>query len=124
MRTGFRRYVLNALMLTVLIMSTGSCGAPSSASEQGSASPAESFAAEPDTQAAPFVPPDFSKPFDGIKQAYGTRYVLTILWDPEYPEKYNIEEDRPSRDIVENMLFGPKPSVRDYFWRTQVGYSR
>lgn len=50
------------------------------------------------------------KPAFDLKPVFGKRKVLTILWDPKRPT-----DPAPSRSAVENALFGPRPSVRDYF---------
>ena len=54
--------------------------------------------------------PDINQPFDGLKPTTGTRQVLTILWDP-----HRVDHPRPSRQAVEDLLFGDGPSVRNYF---------
>jgi M6 family metalloprotease-like protein len=54
--------------------------------------------------------PDMTIPFDNLKPVTGDRPLLVICWDPKRPE-------HPAPDIndVKNLIFGPTPSVRDYF---------
>lgn len=59
---------------------------------------------------------DLSRPRFGITPALGTRKLLAILWDPHRPE-----HPAPARTTIENVLFGPKPSVADYFLENSGG---
>ncbi|MCB0167700.1 MAG: hypothetical protein KDI79_25970, partial [Anaerolineae bacterium] len=60
--------------------------------------------------------PDLSKPFYGLQPVVGQRKVLVILWDPHRPD-----HPAPSKSAVENLIFGPRPSVRDYFLENSGG---
>jgi M6 family metalloprotease-like protein len=60
--------------------------------------------------------PDLSKPFYSLKPVIGKRKVLVILWDPHRPE-----HPAPAKSAVENLIFGPNPSVRDYFLENSGG---
>ncbi len=54
--------------------------------------------------------PDITSPFNGIEPVIGDHPLLVILWDPKRPE-----HPAPSKTDVEKLIFGSKPSVRDYF---------
>ena len=60
--------------------------------------------------------PDLSQPFYSLKKTTGNKKVLTILWDPKRPE-----HTAPTKSTVENLLFGGKPSVKDYFRENSGG---
>ena len=50
------------------------------------------------------------RPFQAMKRQRGRRQVVAILWDPQRPT----DPALPVAD-VDNALFGPTNSVRDYF---------
>jgi M6 family metalloprotease-like protein len=54
--------------------------------------------------------PDISNLFDGLVPVHGDRNLLTICWDPHRPEHV-----APSISTIDALLFGPAPSVRDYY---------
>ncbi|MBN1996740.1 T9SS type A sorting domain-containing protein [candidate division KSB1 bacterium] len=54
--------------------------------------------------------PDMTDPFNGVAPVIGDHPLLVILWDPKRPT-----DPAPSKADVENLIFGGKPSVRDYF---------
>ncbi len=54
--------------------------------------------------------PDLSSPFDDLTPADGDRNILAICWDP-----HRTEHPAPAFQDVKNLLFGSKPSVRDYY---------
>jgi M6 family metalloprotease-like protein len=54
--------------------------------------------------------PDMTNPFNGVKPVIGEHPLLVILWDPNRPE-----HPAPSKADVRELIFGTKPSVRDYF---------
>lgn len=60
--------------------------------------------------------PDLSTPVSDVKPVIGSRKVLVILWDPHRPT-----DPAPAKSVVENLLFGPKPSVADYFLENSGG---
>jgi M6 family metalloprotease-like protein len=62
---------------------------------------------------------DLSTPWSGIKPVTGTRRVLTILWDPRRPD-----HPAPTQSTIETLLFGPRPSVADYFRENSGGRLR
>ena len=59
------------------------------------------------------IPSPAQKP---LRTATGERHVLAILWDPHRP-------DHPAPPVaeIESMLFGPKPSVRDFYAENSRG---
>jgi M6 family metalloprotease-like protein len=59
---------------------------------------------------------DLSSPWSGLKPVVGKRNVLTILWDP-----HRTDHTAPSKSAIENLLFGSKPSVADYFLENSGG---
>ncbi|MCP4201646.1 MAG: hypothetical protein GY769_06895 [bacterium] len=60
--------------------------------------------------------PNLSQPILGLKPKLGRQKVLTILWDP-----HRKTHPAPPRDAIEKLLYGPKPSVRDYFLEVSNG---
>jgi M6 family metalloprotease-like protein len=60
--------------------------------------------------------PDLSTPFFELKTVLGSRKVLAILWDP-----HRSTDPASTRTAIENLLFGPKPSVADYFLENSGG---
>ncbi|MBC8180597.1 T9SS type A sorting domain-containing protein [candidate division KSB1 bacterium] len=54
--------------------------------------------------------PDMTDPFNEVKPVVGDHPLLVICWDPHRPT-----DPAPSKTDVENLIFGSKPSVRDYF---------
>lgn len=70
---------------------------------------------------AQFVVPDFSgvihKEF--LKKVTGDRKLLVALWDPHRPN-----HPRPPRQAVESMIFGPRPSLRDWIQENSGGRAR
>jgi len=60
--------------------------------------------------------PDLSKPFYSLQPVRGKRKVLVILWDPHRPNHPALKKSE-----IENLIFGPKPSVRDYFLENSGG---
>jgi len=60
--------------------------------------------------------PDLSQPFYSLKLVIGKRKLLTILWDPHRPDN-----PAPTKSIVQNLIFGQKPSVKDYFFENSSG---
>ena len=60
--------------------------------------------------------PDLSTPFFTVKPVLGSRKLLAILWDPHRPT-----DPAPGKSAIENLLFGPKPSVADYFLENSGG---
>lgn len=62
------------------------------------------------------IVPDLGAPFFDIKPGIGVRKILAILWDPHRPDN-----PAPARDDIENLLFGPKPSVTGYFQENSGG---
>jgi M6 family metalloprotease-like protein len=57
-------------------------------------------------------PPDFAGTLftQKMRTVSGSRRVLALLWDPHRPD-----HPAPPRDAVERLLFGPRPSVADWF---------
>ncbi len=68
------------------------------------------------THASSKQSPNFVKPFYSLKSAIGKRKVLVILWDPHRPE-----HPPPAKAEIQNLIFGPKPSVKDYFLENSHG---
>lgn len=60
--------------------------------------------------------PDLSKPFYSLKPTVGKRKLLVILWDPHRPD-----HPAPGKSTVQNVIFGSRPSVRDYFLENSGG---
>jgi M6 family metalloprotease-like protein len=60
--------------------------------------------------------PDLSTPVSDVKPVIGTRRIVAILWDPQRPT-----DPAPTKNAVENLLFGPRPSVADYFLENSGG---
>ena len=60
--------------------------------------------------------PEFSGPFYSLKTAIGKRRVLVILWDPHRPD-----HPAPAKTKIQDLIFGKKPSVKDYFLENSVG---
>ena len=60
--------------------------------------------------------PYVGQPFYGVRPVLGTRKLLTILWDPHRPE-----HPAPKKEDIEKLLFGPTPSVQDYFLKNSGG---
>jgi|GEM_PF-937707 len=60
--------------------------------------------------------PDLSKPFESLKPVIGRRNLLVILWDPHRPD-----HPAPTKAAVQDLIFGPGLSVRDYFLQNSGG---
>lgn len=60
--------------------------------------------------------PDLSKSFDTLKPTIGKRNLLVILWDPSRPD-----HPAPAKSAIEDLIFGPRQSVRDYFLESSGG---
>lgn len=62
-------------------------------------------------------PPDFSKPIvsQKLKAISGNRNMVAILWDPNRPA-----HPAPAKQELESLLFGLKPSVRDWYTENSV----
>lgn len=54
-----------------------------------------------------------------LKPSLGTRKVLAILWDPLRPD-----HPAPPAATIDNLLFGPDPSVRDWYEENSGGRFR
>jgi M6 family metalloprotease-like protein len=52
----------------------------------------------------------FAGNFYSLKPIEAKRQVLAILWDPHRPD-----HPAPSKADIEKVIFGPKPSVKDFF---------
>ncbi|MBI3269249.1 MAG: M6 family metalloprotease domain-containing protein [Planctomycetes bacterium] len=64
------------------------------------------------------APPDFTGVLFTPKLAHvqGRRPVLAVLWDPHRPE-----QPAPPKEVVDRVLFGPRPSVADWFREVSGG---
>ncbi len=60
--------------------------------------------------ALPTPGPDMTVPFNEIKPVTGAFPLLVIGWDPQRPE-----HPAPAMSAVQQLIFGPNPSVQDYF---------
>ncbi len=62
--------------------------------------------------------PDFAGPIGSPKlaPAEGKRPVLAVLWDPKRPDA-----PAPPAEAIDELLFGPRPSVRDWFAENSGG---
>ncbi|MCX6768244.1 MAG: hypothetical protein NTY83_00130 [Candidatus Micrarchaeota archaeon] len=60
--------------------------------------------------------PSSSWPYPPERPMLGTRKVLLVLSDPQRPD-----HPAPSRESVEKMVFGPDPSVREYYLENSQG---
>jgi M6 family metalloprotease-like protein len=66
-------------------------------------------------------PPDFGGVIVTAKMrpVAGVRRIVAVLWDPHRPD-----HPAPSRDSIEKILFGPRPSVADWFGENSGGKLR
>jgi M6 family metalloprotease-like protein len=59
-----------------------------------------------------------SRPFQSLRRhRHARRNVLALIWDPRQPGN-----PAPARAAVEAALFGPRPSVRDYYLENSTGH--
>jgi M6 family metalloprotease-like protein len=56
------------------------------------------------------------RPFQALKRMRGRLQVVAILWDPKRPS-----DPAPTVAAVDNLVFGPTNSVRDYFLENSGG---
>lgn len=65
--------------------------------------------------------PDFAGqvPESRIRHVLGDRKVLVALWDPHRPA-----HPRPTRQAVESVIFGPRPSFADWITENSGGRAR
>lgn len=62
------------------------------------------------------VPPSTDWEYPPPNLQTGNRSLLVILWDP-----HREGHPAPQKDEIEEMIFGPAPSVRDYFYNESGG---
>jgi M6 family metalloprotease-like protein len=55
-------------------------------------------------------------PFQLMKRQHGRRRIVAILWDPHRPA-----HPAPAAAVVDDLIFGPANSVRDYFLENSGG---